>query len=118
MKFNMYRLSLNVLFYFSSEPCRIYSSGYTYPMDGMCSGFWTCFDRKSLPACCSMGHRFEPGRGCVIDQTCVTPCPPKQDSITDQLQGTVYITFYSLFGSCCRFFFYTRFSFKRYQGYR
>ncbi|XP_052692766.1 protein PIF-like isoform X1 [Crassostrea angulata] len=69
-----------------NEPCRRYSSGYTYPMDGICSGFWTCFDRKSLPACCTMGHMFEPGRGCVTDPTCVTPCPPRQDTVTDQLQ--------------------------------
>lgn len=115
MKFNVLSF-IKFLLLSLSEPCRRYSPGYTYPMDGVCSGFWTCFDRKSLPACCIMGHRFKQGQGCVTDPTCVTPCAPRQGTVTDQLQGTVHITFNLLM--VLDAFDHTWFSCTRYQSYK
>ncbi|XP_078329827.1 protein PIF-like [Crassostrea virginica] len=69
-----------------NDPCKRFSPGYTYSMNDLCSGFWTCLDRKSFPACCTLGYRFDPGQGCVSDQACVDACPPKDNTLIDPLQ--------------------------------
>ncbi|XP_062574944.1 protein PIF-like [Saccostrea cucullata] len=53
-------------------------------MDGLCSGFWTCLNKTSLPVCCTLGYRFQPAQGCVLDSTCGEPCPPKQNTLTNR----------------------------------
>nr|XP_022308913.1 protein PIF-like [Crassostrea virginica] len=70
-----------------NDPCKRFSAGYTYSMNDLCSGFWTCLDRKSFPACYTLGYRFDPVQGCVSDQACVDACPPKDNTLIDPLQA-------------------------------
>ncbi|KAK3604335.1 hypothetical protein CHS0354_038673 [Potamilus streckersoni] len=60
--------------YCVTDKCN-HSSIMAYGHDKICQAYYECTSGgKSVPKCCSSGHRFSNGRGCVPDPSCVAPC--------------------------------------------
>ncbi|BFZ05091.1 hypothetical protein BsWGS_08130 [Bradybaena similaris] len=51
----------------------------TYPMNGVCGGFWSCQNGRSYPKCCPPCYSYLAGYGCKFGTTCFDKCGPQED---------------------------------------
>lgn len=49
----------------------------TYDLPGSCRSFWACDGGESIPMCCPYGTSYHSGIGCLPDNKCKDPCPPR-----------------------------------------
>lgn len=56
----------------------------SYPMDGICGGYWECVNGRSRPKCCPPCYSYMAGYGCVFGSKCFDKCGP-QESCDDGL---------------------------------
>ena len=49
----------------------------TYDLPGSCRSFWACDQGDSIPMCCPDGTVYAEGIGCLPDDNCKDPCPPR-----------------------------------------
>uniref|UniRef100_A0A0B6YVY3 VWFA domain-containing protein n=1 Tax=Arion vulgaris TaxID=1028688 RepID=A0A0B6YVY3_9EUPU len=51
----------------------------SYPMNGVCGGFWSCEKGKSYPKCCPPCYSYMAGYGCKFSNTCYDKCGTEQE---------------------------------------
>uniref|UniRef100_A0A0L8H6Y3 Uncharacterized protein n=1 Tax=Octopus bimaculoides TaxID=37653 RepID=A0A0L8H6Y3_OCTBM len=58
------------------DRCRYLPDHSTFPMEGRCRGYWTCYNRKPRASCCLEGYSFIEGKGCQRNYRCRESCIP------------------------------------------
>lgn len=55
------------------DPC-LSGKIISYNIEGLCSGYILCVNKRSTRACCPPAQRYVPGTGCDVDPSCIDSC--------------------------------------------